>query len=202
MPGTTAAPAGTALAPRDAELGVADASMSPGLAKMTARAAAAVPFARAAGLLGELAGIGLTVKRVERSAEAADAAAAAAIDARADAICSRQAVPLPPPEPAPDMLYIAVDGTAVPMTASQTEGRAGKGEDCKAQTRELKLACLFTQASTDDDGYPIRGPGTSSYLATFEPAERFWKLVAAEARRRGCEHIRQLIVLGDGAAWI
>ena len=74
--------------------------MSPGLAKMTARAAAAVPFARAAGLLGELAGIGLTVKRVERSAEAADAAAAAAIDARADAICSRQAVPLPPPGPA------------------------------------------------------------------------------------------------------
>ena len=64
---------GHGLAPRDAELAVAGASMSPGLAKMTARTAAAVPFAKAAGLLGELAGIQLTVKRVERSAEAAGA---------------------------------------------------------------------------------------------------------------------------------
>jgi hypothetical protein len=54
---------GHGVVPRDVELGVAGASMSPGPAKMTARAAAAVPFARAAGLLTELAGIGLTVKR-------------------------------------------------------------------------------------------------------------------------------------------
>ena len=37
--------------------------MSPGLRKMTARAAAAVPFAAAARLVGELAGITLTGKR-------------------------------------------------------------------------------------------------------------------------------------------
>ena len=91
---------GHGLAPRDAELGVAGASMSPGLAKMTARTAAAVPFAKAADLLGELAGIEPTVKRVERSAEAAGAGAAEAIGAQADAICSRQVVPLPPPRPA------------------------------------------------------------------------------------------------------
>lgn len=193
---------GHGLAPRDAELGVAGASMSPGLAKMTARAAAAVPFAKAAGLLAELGGIGLTVKRVERAAEAAGAAAAAAIDAQADAICSRQVVPLPPPGPAPDMLYIAVDGTGVPVTAAETEGRKGKADDGKARTREVKLACLFTQTTTDDDGRPVRDAASSSYLATFEPAERFGALVDAEARRRGCQHIRQLVVLGDGAAWI
>jgi hypothetical protein len=169
---------------------------------MTARAADAVPFAKAAGLLGELAGIGLTVKRVERSAEASGTAAAEAIDATTDAICSRQVVPLPPPGPAPDMLYIAVDGTGVPMTAAQTEGRKGKADDGKARTREVKLACLFTQTTLDDDGRPVRDPGTSSYLATFDPAGRFGQLVDAEARRRGCEHIRQLVILGDGAAWI
>ncbi|MDR2988335.1 MAG: hypothetical protein LBV34_26230, partial [Nocardiopsaceae bacterium] len=81
---------GHGLAPRDGELGCQRASMSPGLAKMTARAAAAVPFARAAGLLAELAGIKLTVKRVERSAEAAGATAAAVISAEAGAICSRR----------------------------------------------------------------------------------------------------------------
>jgi hypothetical protein len=193
---------GHGLAPKDADLGVCGASMSPGLVKMTARAAAAVPFARAAGLLAELAGIDLTTKRAERSAEAAGAAAAAAISAETDAICSRQVIPMPPPAPLPDMLYIAVDGTGVPMVAAETEGRTGKAEDGKAHTREVKLACLFTQATLDDDGRPARDPGSSSYLATFAPAGRFGQLVDAEARRRGAEHIRQLVVLGDGAVWI
>jgi hypothetical protein len=193
---------GHGVVPRDAELGVGRASMSPGLAKMTARAAAAVPFAKAGHLLAELAGIQLTTKRIERSAEAGGTAAAAAITAQADAICSRQVIPLPPPAPLPDMLYLAVDGTGVPMTAAGTEGRPGKGEDGKAHTREVKLACLFTQTALDDEGHPVRDPGSSTYLATFEPAARFAQLVNAEARRRGCEHIRQLVMLGDGAVWI
>jgi hypothetical protein len=193
---------GHGVVPRDAELGVERASMSPGLAKMTARAATAVPFAKAASLLAELAGIDLATKRVERSAEAAGGAAAKAAGARADAICSREVVPLPPPAPAPDMLYIAVDGTGVPMTAAETEGRPGKGEDGKAHTREVKLACLFTQTALDNEGHPVRDPGSSTYLATFEPAARFAQLTDAEARRRGAEHIRQLVVLGDGAVWI
>ena len=131
---------GHGAAPRDAELGIGQASMSPGLVKMTARAATAVPFAKAAGLLADLAGIDLTTKRVERSAEATGTAVAAAIDAQAGSICARQVIPLPPSGPVPDMLYIAVDGTGVPMVAAETEGREGKGEDGKARTREVKLA--------------------------------------------------------------
>ncbi len=193
---------GHGVVPKDTELGVERVSMSPGLAKMTARAATAVPFAKASGLLAELAGLDLTTKRVERAAEASGTAATKAIDTQADAICSRQVIPLPPPAPAPDMLYIAVDGTGVPMVAAGTEGRPGKGEDGQARTREVKLACLFTQTTVDEEGRPIRDPRSSSYLATFDPAARFGQLVDAEARRRGCEHIRQLVVLGDGAVWI
>jgi hypothetical protein len=48
---------GHGLAPRDAGLGIAGESMSPGLRAMNDRAAAAVPFARAAGLLEDLAGV-------------------------------------------------------------------------------------------------------------------------------------------------
>ena len=48
---------GHGLAPRDAELGVAGVSMSPGLAAVNDRVAAAGPFARAAGLLEDLAGV-------------------------------------------------------------------------------------------------------------------------------------------------
>ncbi len=193
---------GHGAAPRDGELGVAGASLSPGLRAMAARAAAAVPFAKAGGLLAELAGITLTTKRIERSAEADGKAASEAVSAQADAICSRRVVPLPPPGPLPDMLYIAVDGTGVPMVAAATRGRPGKGPDGQAHTREVKLACCFTQTGLDEEGHPIRDPGSSSYLATFEPAAAFGQLVDAEARRRGATHIRQLVVLGDGAAWI
>ena len=193
---------GHGVVPRDSELGVTGASLSPGLRAMTARAAAAVPFAKAGGLLAELAGITLTTKRIERSAESDGAAASKAIAAQAEAIRSRQVVPLPPPAPLPDMLYVAVDGTGVPMVAAETEGRPGKDPDGRAHTREIKLACLFTQTARDEDGRPVRDPGSSSYLATFEPAARFAQLTDAEARRRGAEHIRQLVVLGDGAVWI
>jgi hypothetical protein len=88
------------------------------------------------------------------------------------------------------------------MVPAATQDRAGKTEDGRARTREVKMACLFTQAATDDNGFPVRDPGSSSYLATFDPVGRFGQLVDAEARRRGSEHIRQLVVLGDGAVWI
>ncbi len=74
------------LAPRDAQLGIAGEGMSPGLRKMTARAAAAVPFAAAARLITELAGIALTGKRTGRRAEADGQAAAAVIEAQAAAV--------------------------------------------------------------------------------------------------------------------
>jgi hypothetical protein len=191
---------GHGIVPRDAELGVTAASMSPGLRAMTARVAAAVPFAKAGGLLAELAGVHLTAKRIERSAEADGEAASAAITAKAKAICSRQVIPLPPPAPLPDMLYLAIDGTGVPMVAAATEGRPGKRPDGQAHTREVKLACCFTQTTLDEEGRPVRDPGSATYLATFEPAARFAQLVDAEARRRGAEHIRQRLKL-SGMRW-
>jgi hypothetical protein len=189
------------LAPRDAELGVAGASLSPGLAAMNDQAAAAAPFAKAAGLLEGLAGVQLTVKRVERAAEASGAAQAAAVRERSALIAGRKLVPLPP-SPVPDMLYGAIDGTGVTMTAKETAGRRGKGEDGRARTREVKLGVFFTQDEVDDDGYPVRDQGSASYIATFEPAAVFGSLVKAEGIRRGADHVRQLTILGDGAAWI
>ncbi|MGH3238090.1 MAG: ISKra4 family transposase, partial [Streptosporangiaceae bacterium] len=192
---------GHGLAPRDAELGVAGETMSPGLAKMAARAAEAVPFTRGAGLVGALAGIQLTGKRLGRHAEADGRAAAAVIEAEAAAIAARTLVLLPPAD-LPDKLYVAIDGTGVPMRTAETDGRDGKGDDGKARTREVKLCCAFTQTTVDEDGYPVRDPHSSSYLATFAPAAEFGVLMAAEARRRGAGHVRQLTILGDGAHWI
>jgi hypothetical protein len=83
----------------------------------------------------------------------------ATIAARAEAIRARTLVPLPP-SPLPDMLYTAIDGTGVPMAAAETEDRPGKTDrpnlpdDGRARTREVKLACLFTQTTLDEDGRP------------------------------------------------
>jgi hypothetical protein len=192
---------GHGLAPRDAGLGVAGETMSQGLAAMNDRAAAAVPFAKAAGLLEDLAGVRLTAKRAERAAEASGAAKASAVRDRAALITARKLVPLPP-SPLPDKLYAAIDGTGVPVTAKETAGRDGKGEDGRARTREVKLAVFFTQDKVNDKGHPVRDPDSSSYIATFEPASVFAGLVEAEGIRRGAGHVRQLTILGDGAPWI
>jgi hypothetical protein len=192
---------GHGLAPRDAELGVTGASMSPGLAAMNDLAATSGPFAGAARLLEEIGGVRLTVKRAERAAEASGAAVAAAGRERARLTAARKLVPLPP-EPLPDKLYAAVDGTGVPMTSRETAGREGKGDDGRARTREVKLGVFFTQDELDKDGYPVRNRASTSVIATFEPAAVFAGLVKAEGIRRGADHVRQFTVLGDGAAWI
>ena len=174
--------------PRDAELGTVHASLSPGLRSMAARAATAVPFARATALLAELAGVSLTVKRVERSAEADGAAARAAQEAESAAILARRVIPFRPCGPLPGTLYIEVDGTGVPMTPAETAGRPGKADDGRARTREVKLACLFTQTKYDEKGRPVQDPASASYLASFRPRRglrRPGRRRSAPPRRRG-----------------
>jgi hypothetical protein len=190
------------LAPRDQQLGVAGTSASPGLAEMIALAGAEVSFARAAGLLSGLAGITVSARTIERSAEATGADARAAAEAGAAAIRERRILPLPPAEPAPDMLYIEAGGTGVPARPSETEGRPGKGDDGRAGTREVKLARLFTVSRLDSKGRPVMDPGSSAYAATFAGKDALAQLVEAEYLRCGGEHFRQVVALGDGAAWI
>jgi hypothetical protein len=192
---------GHGAAPRDEELGVASASLSPGLRAMVARAGAVAPFARARGLLAELAGVTLTSKRVERSAESDGTAVAAATAAEAAAVLAGEVAPLAPGKP-PDKLYIAVDGTGVPTVPADTAGRAGKAADGRARTREVKLGVLFTQAQLDARGRPERDAGSSSYVASLGAAAHFGTLLYAEALRRGAAAARQIVVLGDGAPWI
>jgi hypothetical protein len=189
-------------APRDEQLGVAATAQSPGLREMIARAGAEVPFGKAAALIKDLAGIAVSAKTAERSAEASGAAARAAAGAEAAALRARTIIPIPPPGPVPDMLYVETDGTGVPVRASETRGRQGKGEDGQARTREIKLARFFTVSALDDDGNPVMDPGSSSYVATFDGKTALAHLVEAEYLRRGGEHFRQVVAIGDGAAWI
>ena len=185
-------------APRDQRLGIAGGSLSPGLAEMTALAGAEVSFA----LVSGLAGITLSARTIERSAEASGAAARSATAAEAAALRARKIRPMPPPDPVPDMLYVEVDGTGVPVRASETAGLRGRSEDGTAGTREVKLARLFTVSRLDQDGRPVIDRDSSTYAFSFDGKDALAALVKAEYLRRGGEHHRQVVAIGDGAAWI
>jgi hypothetical protein len=134
--------------PRDLALGLAGTSLSPAVTRMNGRVAAMVSFAESHELLWELAGVDVPTKTVERAAEALGREIAQ----------DERAVVEPAPPPAPTM-YLGMDGTGVPMCASELEGRQGKQEDGSAKTREVKLVTVWTAEERDEEGIPVRDEG-------------------------------------------
>src|ERR1017187_4409490 len=71
------------------------------------------------------------------------------------------------------ILYIQIDGTGVPVTIAEAQGRQGKQPGQPAHTREAKLGCVFTQTGTDAEGRPVRDENSTSYVGAIETAEEF-----------------------------
>jgi hypothetical protein len=108
-------------------------------------------------------------------------------------------------------MYLGMDGTGVPMRTQEVIGRAGKQTDGSSKTREAKLVTVWTAESHDDEGKPMRDPGSVTYSAAIESAATpdtssqlsdFAERVSCEANRRGFNEALRQAVLGDGAAWI
>jgi len=114
---------------------------------------------------------------------------------------ARQSPSVQPVKPV-EVFYASVDGTGVPMMAEELEDRPGKQEDGSSSTREVKLGCVFTQQSTDEEGRPLRDPDSTTYVSSFVPAKDFGPLIRAEALRRGMALATVVVLLGDGASWI
>lgn len=185
--------------PKDTLLDVEHTSFSPGVRRLMARSGARDSFARAEEDLLEYSGIRVGVKDVERVAEAIGADIEDREQThRAEAMAGH--VP-PPVKPIP-VLYVACDGTGVPVTRRETAGRKGKHSDGNARTREAKLGCVFTQVKTDSEGFPLREEGSTTYTGAIETAETFGERLYAEALMRGLLHAKLAVVLGDGAHWI
>lgn len=99
-------------------------------------------------------------------------------------------------------MYVAIDGSGVPVVRRETEGRKGKDETGQAKTREAKLGCVFTQTTVDEKGYAVRDEQSTTYVGAIETAECFGSRIYAEAVRRGITRAKKVIILGDGAKWI
>jgi hypothetical protein len=186
--------------PADRELDIENTEFSPGVRRMQALVGQAGPFEQGRQQLQVLAGLEVTAKSVERTAEGLGAEIV-----QREQKESQQALQLPLPavagEPIP-ILYVQMDGTGIPVVKKERVGRPGKIPGQLARTREVKLGCVFTQTTWDREGYPIRAPDSTTYTGAVETAEEFGPRLFREAWTRGWGRARLQVVIGDGAEWI
>ena len=144
-------------------------------------------------ILKELRGISLSASTVERTTVEVGTCLAAAQQRAAEA--SEEAGPGAVPEP--ERLYLAMDGTMCPLRERwRKDGSLGK---LKTRYAEAKVGMAFTTGRKDglDTGITAR-----ACVATLGNIAAFTLLMVWLARRWGAHRAHELVVLGDGAAWI
>ena len=153
--------------PMDVELDIENTEFSPGVRRMQALVGQEVPFDHGREQLQLLAGLEVTTKSVERTAEAMGEDIA-----RRERAEIQEALPLGLPvivgEPIP-VLYVQMDGTGVPVVKKETLGRPSKTDGQPAHTREAKLGCVFTQSAWDEEGCAIRDPHSTTTPGPSKP---------------------------------
>jgi hypothetical protein len=186
--------------PLDVELDIENTELSPGVRRMLATVGHEAAFQQGREQMELLAGLSLTTKAVERTAEAVGED----IEVRQQGELRRAlqlALPIPMGPRIP-ILYVERDGTGIPVVHKETEGRVGKQDGQPAHTGEAKLGCVFTQTTVDEEGYPLRAEASTSYVGAIESCEEFGRRLYAEAWQRGWARAEKKVVLGDGAEWI
>ncbi len=186
--------------PVDGELDIENTEFSPGVRRMQAIVGQEAPFDHGREQMKVLAGLEVTTKSVERTAEAMGADIAQREQAEIQKALQWE-LPVVTGEPI-RVLYVQMDGTGVPVVKKETVGRQGKTEGQPAHTREVKLGCVFTQTRWDQEGFPIRDPDSTTYSGAIESAEEFGRRLYAQAYGRGWSRALQKVVIGDGAEWI
>ena len=172
---------GASCCPYDRAVGLGSGQESVGLAKAAAMVCAHEPFVPAARVLGELTGQHLgdrTVHRITRKAGrvAAQQERELALKMATWSIASQWV------EAKPARLYIAVDGVMVH----------------RQQWNEAKcVTCYWDQADAAGKTHRV-----ARYAVRFESAEQFKAFVWSLACRCGLESAAEVVLLGDGAAWI
>lgn len=186
--------------PVDSELDIENRNCSPGVRRMQALVGQESPFDHGREQMKILAGLEVTAKSVERTAEAiGDDMAEGERQEMQRAV--QLDLPVVMGELVP-ILYVQMDGTGVPVVKKETVGRQGKSNGQPAHTREAKLGCVFTQTTWDKEGFPIRDPDSTTYTGAIESAEEFGKRIYVEAWKRGWNRAAKKVVMGDGAEWI
>lgn len=186
--------------PADVELDVENTEVSPGVRRMLAIVGQEAPFDQGRQQMEVLAGLEVTAKAVERTAEAIGGDIAQGEQQEIQRALQLD-LPIIVGEPVP-ILYVQMDGTGVPVVKKETVGRKGKTDGQPAHAREVKLGCVFTQTKWDEEGYALRDLDSTTYTGAIETAEAFGKRICLEAWKRGWSRAQKKVVMGDGAEWI
>ena len=169
--------------PADVELDIANTEFSPGVRRMHALVGQEASFDHGRQQMSVLAGLEVTAKAVERTAEAIGENIAQAEQQEIQRAVQLD-LPIVVGEPIP-VQYEQLDGTGVPVVKKETEGRKGKTQGQPAHTREAKLGCVCIQTGWDEEGFAIRDPDSTTYTGAIETAEEFGRRLYLEAWNRG-----------------
>jgi hypothetical protein len=172
---------GASCCPYDRRAGLGPEQMSVGLAKAAAFVAALDPFIPAATILHELTGQRLGDRTIHRVARKAGKAASELERSSALAMAT-WSVPAQGIEVRPRRLYVAVDGVMVH----------------REQWNEAKCAACYWEEPDGKGGVRRR----TRYSVRFESAEQFKAFAWSLAVQCGLESATEVVLLGDGAAWI
>jgi hypothetical protein len=177
--------------PGDRALDIEHTGFSPGVRRLMARAGARGSFVEAEEDLRVYAHLAVGRRDIERVAEDVGRQIEAGACRR---VGDSPAVHVP-------VMYVSYDGTSAPMRKGELKGWRGKrtGEDAKG--REVKVGCVFTQTTVDEDGFAVRDENSTTYVAGIESSTFFGERIYTEAVARGIEHARRVVALTDGAAY-
>jgi len=172
---------GSSSCPYDQQVGLSSQQMSVGLAKAAALLAVLDPFIPAATILHELTGQRLGDRTIHRVARKVGKVASER-EKQAAVAMATWSVPIQGIQAKPQRLYVAVDGVMVH----------------REQWNEAKcVTCYWEQADGKDQ---MRRE--ARYAVRFESAEQFKAFVWSLAVQCGLESAVEVVLLGDGAAWI
>ena len=165
--------------------------LSPRAYRRATREAVTQPYAKAAQSLNEDWGSDYDGRQLQRWTIVAGQAMLArqATERQAYEQGQRPAGPLNDPP----LLVIGMDGGRVQSREKSSENGSRWRED-----KVLSISSYLPGDGKDKDPTPL----ATTYLATMNCSDDFGVLARLEAERRGIRQAPQVIVIGDGAAWI
>jgi hypothetical protein len=132
------APCGRGQFPIDVELDIENTEFSPGVRRMQVMVGHEAPFDHGREQMKVLAGLEVTTKSVERTAEAIGANIAPRQRAESERALQLE-LPVLIGKPI-RILYVQMDGTGIPVVKEEAAGRAGKISDSGGSRQVLKAA--------------------------------------------------------------
>jgi hypothetical protein len=181
-------------APLDLALGLGRSALTAQLRRQLAYLAAWQPFAEAVVTLQLLTGLPVSAKTVERAAHSVGQSLGEAKRRTAQQHLQGR---LPQPTARPRQLYVSMDGVFVPLRDPwKRDGSLGQ---LSCRFGECKVGAVYEVRAGPDGRLQAH---RAVYTATLDAGTAFEPLIATLAHQQGHHFAREVIVLGDGAAWI